>query len=200
MTKPALIAAAALVCVSTYGCQQHSGSNMAPLVPADANSSPSDVRQEVGGAPNDHWITVKTKLALVGNKLTSGYKIDVSVSDGVASLTGAVDTRECSFAAGDLVRRIKGVKRVDNQIQIVPEARRNETVVADSQIEDEIRTMIKSNPSFRQSNLTAMSRDGAVMLSGSADNHEQLLAAVQAIRNCNGVKYVVTRQVDVRGD
>jgi hyperosmotically inducible protein len=199
MTKPVLIAAA-LVCVSTLGCQQHTGTDVAPLVHANPDSSPSPVRQESKGASNDHWIAARAKLDLVENKLTSGYKIDVNVSDGAVTLQGNVDTKEASFAAGDLARRIKGVKRVDNQIQIVPEAKRKEAAVPDSQIEDEIKSMIKSNPNFRELNLTVMSRDGAVMLTGAADNHEQLLAVAQAIRNCNGVRYVVTRQVDVRGD
>ena len=70
----------------------------------------------------DWQITTKIKAALISDdQLSASSKfISVTTNDGVVTLTGNVPTREDSRRAEALVKGVKGVRKVDNQLTINP--------------------------------------------------------------------------------
>src|SRR5437016_5426566 len=92
---------------------------------------------------SDSWITTKTKLALIADKRTSGFATDVDARNGIVTLSGKVDTAQAKSAATEVAGGIAGVKSVDNQLQVVPDARRKEVAAADDRVEDAVKNAFK---------------------------------------------------------
>lgn len=63
--------------------------------------------------------TVREKLA--GDAIVKGGAVDVEVKDGVVTLKGSVQEPKQKTRAESLARKVKGVKSVVNNIQIVPQ-------------------------------------------------------------------------------
>jgi hyperosmotically inducible protein len=156
--------------------------------------------KEARGGASDGWITMKIKLALLANHPTSGFETEVDTKDGLVTLTGMVDTGEAKAAADEAAKKIEGVKGVNNQLQVVPEARRKEVNATDDKIKEEIGKIMDNDPKLTDLSLAADSNAGVVSLDGTVDTNEQLLNAAQAIRKIPGVKSVVTSAVTVAND
>ena len=167
---------------------------------ANTNATANANRSESGATRSDSWIALKTKLALVASSPTSGYETEVDAKDGVVTLTGKVDTNEVKTAAEQIARKVEGVRNVNNQLQVVPEARRKEVNAADNKIKEEIQKLMDSDPKLQTLSLSVDSNAGVVSLDGSVDTVEQLWQAAAAIRKVPGVKSVVTSGVTVRED
>ncbi|BDC50005.1 transport-associated protein [Bryobacterales bacterium F-183] len=54
--------------------------------------------------------------------------IEVSVKEGVATLTGTVRTKQCKRTAEDLAEDVSGIKEVNNQLRVVPSQLLSSTV------------------------------------------------------------------------
>jgi osmotically-inducible protein OsmY len=64
--------------------------------------------------------TVKVKVGLLADRRVSGLDINVVVDNGVARLTGVVDSEEEKNAAEDVASGIEGVIEVENEIVVSP--------------------------------------------------------------------------------
>jgi hyperosmotically inducible periplasmic protein len=147
----------------------------------------------------DHLITLEVKLALIGNNLASAYDLDASCQNGDVTLTGRVDRKEAAEAAANLLRSIKGVNSINNQIQVDPTAKAREDSASEEQIEVEVKKILASDDGLKD--VHARTKPGGeIMLTGSVDTHARLFTAASAIHKLNGVKFVYTKQVDVRND
>jgi hyperosmotically inducible protein len=160
---------------------------------ANANANRAEARP-------DSWVTLKVKLALLAESPTSGYETEVDTKDGVVTLTGKVDTNEAKAAMEATARKIEGVKSVNDQVQVVPDARRKEVNAADDKIKDDIGKVIDKDEKLKDLSLSVDSNAGVVSIDGTVDTNEQLLYAAQAIRKVPGVKNVITSAVTVRDD
>jgi len=169
----------------TIACGRNENANRAA---ANANTNANANSSASGAARSDSWIALKTKLALVANSPTSGYETDVDVKEGVVTLTGKVDTNEAKTAAEQVARKVDGVRNINNQLQVVPEARRQEVNATDSRIKDEIQKLLDSDPKLQNLSLSVDSNAGVVSLDGSVDTVEQLWHAAQAIRKVSALK------------
>ena len=177
----------------TIACGRNENANRANAN-TNANASTGGV------ARSDSWVALKTKLALVSNSPTSGYETDVDVKEGVVTLTGKVDSNEAKTEAEQVARKVEGVRNVNNQLQVVPETRRQEVNATDNRIKDEIQKMLDGDPKLQNLSLSVDSNAGVVSLDGSVDTLEQLWYAAQTIRKVSGVKAVVTSGVTVKED
>jgi hyperosmotically inducible protein len=179
----------------TLACTRNENANH-----TNANATANANRSESNATHSDSWIALRTKLALVASSPTSGYETEVDAKDGVVTLTGKVDTNEAKTEAEQVARKVEGVRHINNQIQVVPDARRKEVNAADNKIKDEIQKLMDSDPKLQNLSLSVDSNAGVVSLDGSVDTVEQLWQAAQAIRRVPGVKSVVTSGVTVRED
>jgi BON domain-containing protein len=82
----------------------------APVGSAPAVTAPSSAELE---------ISIASKLQ--DDEHLRSYPIEVSIADGVATLSGNVPNQELRMRAERLARRVKGVQSVDNNITVQPQ-------------------------------------------------------------------------------
>lgn len=121
--------------------------------------------------------------------------IEVSVQNGVATLTGTVAVFDAKRQADERVHRVKGVVSVDNEIQVAgPE-------IPDSELRDKVLKAVEyDRVGYRVTPFNAISvnvQDGVVTLAGHAYGPVDADSAVAAVANMKGVKDVINDiQVD----
>jgi hyperosmotically inducible protein len=67
---------------------------------------------------NDSMTLAKIKTRMISDDLVKSGPIDVDVNNGVAFLTGVVETDSQRRMAADLVRGVEGVFRVENRLTV----------------------------------------------------------------------------------
>ena len=91
-----------------------------PPAPATAPRSPSDVSSsQKAGVPDDVTVQDAVDKALQADSSLSKAGVIASVLDRKATLTGTVETEALKQRAERLVRNVKGVKSVDNQLAVI---------------------------------------------------------------------------------
>ena len=65
---------------------------------------------------SDDQLYDQVRLRLISDTTVQGGRIEVAVSDGVVKLSGRVRTGKAKEKATKVVKKIKGVKSVDNQL------------------------------------------------------------------------------------
>jgi hyperosmotically inducible periplasmic protein len=200
MIRKLLGMAAITLVVFALACDRADNTNNANRpASANANANANSNATRTSGV-SDTWITAKTKLALIADQRTSGFATDVDTNNGTVTLSGKVDTEQAKTAATEVARGIEGAKSVNNQLQVVPDAKRKDVNAADDKIEDSIKKAMDTDPNLKGLGLSVDSNAGVVTLSGTVDTHEQLVNAAQAVRKMAGVKGVVTTPVTVRNE
>src|SRR5262245_60469967 len=101
-----------------------------PTATATPKYSEEDARKErerakanketVGQSLEDAWIHTKIVAKLIGDADTPERKINVDVVDGAVTLRGTVDTAEGKSEAERIAKETDGVKKVTNQLKVVP--------------------------------------------------------------------------------
>jgi hyperosmotically inducible protein len=66
----------------------------------------------------DDTITDQVRIKLAGDQIVKGGGLEVSVKDGVATLSGSVELPKQKDRAAVVARKVKGVKQVVNNIEI----------------------------------------------------------------------------------
>jgi osmotically-inducible protein OsmY len=77
-------------------------------------------KETVGQSLEDAWIHTKIVAKLIGDSATPERKINVDVVDGAVTLRGQVDTAEAKAEAERVAKETDGVKKVTNQLKVVP--------------------------------------------------------------------------------
>ena len=77
-------------------------------------------KETVGQSLDDAWIHTKIVAKLIGDTQTPERKINVDVVDGAVTLRGQVDTAEAKSEAERVAKETNGVKKVTNQLKVVP--------------------------------------------------------------------------------
>jgi hyperosmotically inducible protein len=67
---------------------------------------------------DDAALTASVNAALVSDKPSNFTRIDVDTTNGVVALNGTVESAEQRARAEQLARRVDGVKRVVNNLQV----------------------------------------------------------------------------------
>ena len=113
-------------------------------------------------------------------------KVDVSVRDGVVTLTGKVADEAQRQLAENTVADLNGVTRVDNQIKIDGGAREG----SDDWIAVKARSTLiaKANVSFTNTKVSV--RNGVVTLTGTADSTAQKELTEAYVKDIDGVRSV----------
>lgn len=74
--------------------------------------------EKTGAYVDDSWITTKVKSQMVADKEVKAHNINVDTNQGVVTLTGTAESWEESNKAAQIARDIKGVRSVENDIQV----------------------------------------------------------------------------------
>ena len=88
----------------------------------------------VGEAASDMWITSATKMRLLADPRTPALDINVDTRAGIVTLFGIVPTQDAKAAAADDARKVSGVTRVVNELQVVASAKQAAVKVRDEEL------------------------------------------------------------------
>src|SRR5256885_6578227 len=77
-------------------------------------------KESIGQSLDDAWIHTKIVAKLIGDTQTPERKINVDVVEAEVTLRGEVDTAEAKAEAERLAKETDGVKKVTNQLKVVP--------------------------------------------------------------------------------
>lgn len=163
-------------------------------------------------APTDQDLNRKIQETLSSGWFSKGFQnVSFDVIDGNVKLKGSVDTLENKNKIEDSVKKINGVRDVNNQITVVKES-------ADTYSEPQLQNSEKkysqdraSTPQDRQLNakirdqlsntwfskgydmLVIKTTNGAVVITGTVDKPEDVQKINDQIKNIEGVKSVNTQ-------
>ena len=116
--------------------------------------------------------------------------IGVAVEDGVATLTGHVPTYAQKITVEDVVRRVKGLKGIAQQIEVRPFGT-NRT--ADDEIAKRALSTISWNTAIPDDAVQVKVQEGWVTLTGKVEWQYQKTAAADAVRDLAGVVGITNR-------
>ncbi|HEX2485166.1 MAG TPA: BON domain-containing protein [Myxococcota bacterium] len=150
-----------------------------------------DVAAAPGGArsaASDMWITSAAKVRLLGADV-SALDVNVDTRNGEVTLFGMVPTDAEKQRAEAEVKKVEGVRAVHNELQVVPEARRDVTERGDEQIQQDVKQRVQSR--VGRDDIGVEVANGVVRLSGTVASQGERLAALTAARSSQGVRSVV---------
>jgi osmotically-inducible protein OsmY len=141
----------------------------------------------VGEAASDMWITSATKMRLLADPRTPALDINVDTRAGVVTLFGIVPTPEAKAAAEADARKVSGVTRVVNQLQVVASARQAAVKVRDEELEGAVKKAFDAQD-FKD--VTVKVKNGVVRLTGTVPTGTRRLEAAVLARSIQGVRAV----------
>lgn len=177
-----LLAAAATMAVVT-ACTQPTG-----LV--NVASSPAEDRS-LQTLHDDAAITLDINEALIGKQYSDLFaELSTDVYERVVMLTGTVKFAKNKRRATDLVRGVKGVKRIINELQVTsdygPGAAAN-----DLWIETKLKVKLLGTKGIRSINYRWRSVNGVVYVIGAGRSQEEINTLLNVIRTTDRVNKVV---------
>lgn len=123
------------------------------------------------------------------NPFVRASDIDVTVKNGVVTLSGSVDSYAKKMAAEKVVRKVKGVRAIaeDIQINVSPVYTSSDTEMAQS-----VLTLLRMHTTVPEDKISVKVENGVVTLAGEVEWDYQRTAARNAVSNLAGVKNVLS--------
>jgi len=119
-----------------------------------------------------------------------GLDVNVDTYDHEVTLFGMVPTKEAKATAEQIAKSVSGVKTVKNELEIVPEKRKETVQAADGDIEKRVENAIEQTDSLKDADITVEVSNGVARLTGTIERPEQRMTAAVVAREAAGVKAV----------
>jgi len=148
------------------------------------------VKRGIGGTAKDMFITTDVKMRLLADEKTPGTDINVDTRNGVVTLFGVVPNAAGKAAAEADARKVSGVTRVINELEVVPKAKQETVEAKDDQLQDQIERKLEDRKDLEGAAIKVEVKNGVARLTGTVDNESQRLAAAIAARSTPGVRAV----------
>jgi hyperosmotically inducible protein len=142
------------------------------------------------GEGTDSRLTLKTRLALLGDERVSSNNVSVTTAKGVITLRGQVASGAERQAAEAVARTIEGQQAVVNHLTVVPQAVRTVVERRDEQLVTDVRQAITKEASLQKATIEVRAEKGVVTLTGKAPSLETSVRASEVIRWVSGVRAV----------
>lgn len=153
----------------------------------EATPQPPNDEHGMWETASDMWLTSAVKMRLLADSQTPALDINVDTWGGVVTLFGIVPSQEAKAAAETDARNVGGVKRVDNELQVVANVKQAAGQVRDEELEGAVRKALTSSE-FKD--ITVDVKNGVVRLTGTIPTGAQRLEAAVAARAIPGVRAV----------
>jgi hyperosmotically inducible protein len=140
---------------------------------------------------DDSWITTKAKIALLTSDGFSVNGVNVDSHDGNVTIHGKVGTAADSTKAEQTVRKVSGVKTVNNLLQVVPSNMKKAVKANDSDVKDRVEASLKTDKKMEDVKVASVN-NGVVLLSGKTDSLTETLRAIENAYSVNGVHRVAS--------
>lgn len=137
---------------------------------------------------SDTRITGAVKMKLLTASQVPSTDISVDTMNGVVTLFGMVPTEQVKRAAEAEAARVSGVKKVDNELEVVASAQKEAVQARDEDITRDLKLAFKDRPELKH--VTTAVRNGVVQLSGKVTSGWEELNAVRTARTVKGVRGV----------
>jgi hyperosmotically inducible periplasmic protein len=140
---------------------------------------------------NDAWITTKAKIALL---TTDGFSVNganVDTIDGKVTLHGKVGTSADRTRAEQTVRKVDGVKSINNQLEVVPSDMTKLVAANDSDLKGRVEASLKTDGKMEDVKVASVN-NGVVLLSGKTATLDEKLQAIEKAYSVDGVRRVAT--------
>src|SRR5207245_1649481 len=141
-------------------------------------------------AARDLWIALATKLRLLADGRTPGRDVSIDTRDRAVTLFGMVPSAEAKAAAEEDAWKTSGVKRVVNQLQVVPPSKQEAVKAHDASVERAVRKALAGRPELSDASIDVDVENGVARLTGTVPTEEQRLTAGLAARSVTGLKSV----------
>tara|TARA_Y100000782_G_scaffold25591_1_gene28238 strand:- start:131 stop:961 length:831 start_codon:yes stop_codon:yes gene_type:complete len=171
--------------------------SMSPLAAHADDGDLTEARQE-----GSIW------TAITLNRHLNPFTIDVDVENGVATLTGDVESDVDRDLAEQVAKDIEGIQRVDNQLQVNPDAERKErtegnpslsTSFSNATTTATIKSKLLWNSNTEGLDIDVTTNNGVVTLTGTAQSDEAKDLAGMLAKDTDGV-HRVDNEIRVNGE
>ena len=139
----------------------------------------------------DAWITTASKVRLIANSETPARDINVDTLGGVVTLFGTVSTEAARRAAEAEIRKIGGVKSVENELQVVAQGSAVAVGHKDDRVKDAIEKRLSARDELSDASIDVAVSDGVARLTGTVRGQPDRLTALTVARATDGVRSVV---------
>jgi osmotically-inducible protein OsmY len=143
---------------------------------------------EAGVTMTDMGISTAVKLRLLTAPQMPSTEIRVDTDDGVVTLFGMVPTSDIRNAAGAEAAIVAGVKRVDNELEVVATAQKQRVEAKDADISRDLTLAFKDRAELK--GVSASVKNGTVRLTGTVGSGWDEVNAVRITRRVAGVRGV----------
>ena len=155
-----------------------------------AERTARDADTAAKGEVTDSWLTLKAKLALLGDERISSVGIQVTTQEGIVKLRGKVASEAEQEAAGEAAGTIEEAREVDNQLTVGPQMQRKSVDRQDDQIVTDVKQAIAKDASLKKAAIDARAEKGIVTLTGKAPSLATSVRASETTRRVSGVRAV----------
>jgi osmotically-inducible protein OsmY len=136
----------------------------------------------------DAWITTATKLRLIGDSEVPALDVSVETNRGVVTLFGIVPSLAAKAKAEADAGKVDGVVSVDNQLQIVPSAKKELVEANDEMLLRNAKAMLKDRRELKHVKVEV--KNGVAHLTGTVSSTWERLQAAIVIRGIDGIRAV----------
>ena len=176
--------------LSIAGCGKTEDKGPKPATAPESTAAP-EAKTTVGTDIDDGTITTKVKSALLADADVKGFDIKVETRKGEVQLSGFVDNQSQIDRAITITRGVEGVKNVDNKMSLKTTDTTVGEKIDDGIITTKVKAELIAEPGLNSTDISTVTRDGVVQLSGFVDNQAQIDRAGEIARGVEGVKSVV---------
>lgn len=146
---------------------------------------------------SDLWLKAKLVTAYTLNQHLNPFRIHVEIKDGVAHLSGTVDSDVERDLAVEIAKGVDGIREVKDDIEVVPGAMAGERrepkffrTVEDATITARVKSRLLWNRNTNGLAIDVDTDNGVVTLKGRVASGAHRDLAVQLAKNTTGVKQV----------
>jgi len=148
-------------------------------------------RSGMGQAASDTWITTKVKMRLLAEPGLSSTGISVDTRKGIVTLFGTVGTEPIKRSAEAQAKKVQGVQRVENELQVVPEVAAKRVEAEDEDIQERVENAIDQRTALADANVDVAVENGVVRLNGTVASQADHLTVLTVARSTPGAKSVI---------
>jgi hyperosmotically inducible periplasmic protein len=156
-----------------------------------ATKGPMAKDASMKSAAYDAWITTDAKARLLATADVPALEVNVDTTNGVVTLFGTVPTETAKRVAELEVKKIDGVRAVQNELQIVPESMAKAVEAKDDDIRKDVDARLEARPELKDASIDSQVEKGVVRLTGSVASQSDRLIALTTTRATPGVRSVI---------
>jgi len=144
----------------------------------------------VGTQVDDTVITSRVKSALLADPAIKRLDLQVETRKGTVQLSGFVDSQAQIDQALAVTRSVAGVTEVENGVTLKGAPGTMGTRFDDATVTGRVKTALLADPDIKSFDISVLTSQGEVQLTGFVDNQGQIDRATQIARATEGASSV----------